>query len=401
MREQWTFSSAGEVIFGLHAVERAGLAARRLGMRHALIVTDRVLVGVGLVDAVRKPLEQAGIAVSVFDGGEPEPSSEAVTRCLEIARAAGSDGLVALGGGSNIDVAKSAGVVLAHGGDLADYYGDHRIPGPSVPLIAIATTAGTGSEVTGNAVITDKARNIKTSIRSPYLRPQAAICDPLLTVSCPPKVTADAGIDALTHAVECLTGVDYRYLPPLGDQSPTYPGKNPLADMLALKAIELVGRHLRTAVYQGQNLEAREQMLLASMLAGMAFSNGALGAVHALEYAVAAFVPCSHGAGNGLLLPYVMEYNLPARPEAFATVARLLGEAVEGLSILDAAARSVAAVQRLKADIGIPMRLRDLGVQEADIPAMARITIGLEALMRLNPRPLTLQDAEGILRAAY
>ena len=401
MGEQWTFSSAGEVIFGLHAVERVGVAARRLGIRRALIVTDPVLVGAGLVDPVRRPLEEAGIAVGVYEGGQPEPPVEAVESCLEAARVGGYDGLVAVGGGSNIDLAKATATLLAHGGTLQDYFGEQRVPGPVLPVIAISTTAGTGSEVTGFAVLTDTARQLKTSIRSFYLRPRVAICDPLLTLSGPPKVTADAGIDALTHAVESFTGLDYRCLPPLGEHSPSYPGKNPLADTLACAAIELIGRYLRVAVHQGRNVEAREKMHLASLLAGLAFSNGALGIVHALEYAVAAFVPCSHGAGNGLLLPYVMAYNLPAQPEAFATVARLLGEPVAGLSAIEAAGRGVESVQRLKADIGIPMRLRDLGVKETDIPAMARIAVGLEQLLAVNPRPLTQPDAEAILRQAY
>ena len=401
MREQWTFSCAGEVIFGLHAVERVGLVARRLGVSRALIVSDGQLAAAGLIDRVRRPLDEAGIEAGVYEGGEPEPSTRAVRGCVEAGQAGGFDCLVGLGGGSNIDTAKAAAVLLSHGGNVPDYFGEHQVPEPILPLIAIPTTAGTGSEVTVAAVITDEERHLKSAILSPYLRPRVAICDPLLTLSCPPKVTADSGIDALTHAIECYTAVDYRYLPPLGDESAIYPGKNPLSDTLALRAIELVGRYLRPAVYQGQNVEARENMHLASLLAGLAFSNGALGAVHALQYAVAAQVPSSHGEGNGLLLPYVMEHNLAAQPEAFATIAALLGEAVEGLPPLEAASWGVAAVQRLKADIGIPMRLRELGVEQSAIPAMAEIAASLERLNRLNPRPLTRQDAEAILRAAY
>ena len=401
MREQWTFSSAGEVIFGLHAVDRVGLAARRLGVDRALIVSDKMLAEIGLVDRLRQPLEGAGIEVGLYDGCEPEPPTKAVYGCVEAVRTGGYDSLVALGGGSNIDTAKATAILLTHGGELPDYFGQHLVPGPVLPILAVPTTAGTGSEVTHVCVITDEERNLKTAILSPYLRPRVAICDPLLTLSCPPKVTADSGIDALTHAVESYTCVDYHYLPAVDDHNPVFPGKNLLADSFALQAIGLIGQHLRAAVYQGQDVQAREKMHLASLMAGLAFSNSGVAMVHALQYSVASRVHNSHGEGNGLLLPYVMEYNLPARPVAFATIARLLGEAVDGLSPRDAAAKSVEAVQRLKADIGIPMRLRDVGVQEADIPAMAQEAVEIQRLMLLNPRPMMLRDAEAVLRAAY
>ena len=401
MREQWTFASAGQLIFGPHAVDRVGQMAQRLGLHRSLIVTDKVLAEIGLVDQVRQPLEEAGIQVGLYDGGEPEPSTKAVYGCVDAARAGDYDSLVAVGGGSNIDTAKTAAILLTHGGEVSDYFGVDLVPGPSMPLIAVATTSGTGSEVTAGAVITDEQLDIKKTVLSPYMRPTVAICDPLLTLSCPSKVTADSGIDALTHAIGSYTCIDYRFLPAAQEPNPVYPGKNALADSFGLQAIERIGSNLRTAVYQPQNLVARENMQMAAMLAGLAFSNSGLVIVHSLQYAVASHVHNSHGEGNGLLLPYVMQYNLPACPEEFATIAMLLGENVDGLNTLDAAARSVEAVQRLKADIGIPMHLRDIGIREADIPDMAQTAMGIGRLLELNPRPLSQTDMEAILRAAF
>src|SRR5262249_31672756 len=192
-----------------------------------------------------------------------------------------------------------------------DYVGDDKIPGPVFPLICVPTTAGTGSEVSAASVLTDTDSKLKVGILSNFLRPAVAIVDPMLTVSCPPKVTADSGIDALTHAIEAYTAVDNESFPlPPGERS-VYQGRHPMGEMIAEKAIQLIGKFLRRAVADGKDLEAREGMALGATLAGMAFSNIGVAAVHALEYPVGGAVHCSHGAGNGLLLPYVMRFNLP------------------------------------------------------------------------------------------
>jgi alcohol dehydrogenase class IV len=227
------------------------------------------------------------------------------------------------------------------------------------------------------------------------------IYDPLLTVSCPPQVTADAGIDALTHAVEAYMVV--RYDTQTGNDGPVgiYQGGFPLSDVLAEKAIALIGRYLRRAVYQGGDLEAREGMHLASLLAGLAFSNAGLTAAHALEYPVGVSTGCTHGAGNGLFLPYVMAYNVPACPERLATVARLLGEELSGLSARQAAARAVEAVRRLEEEIGIPTQLEALGVGEDELRRLAEATAQITRLLRMNPRPLDVDALEGILREAW
>ena len=401
MRSVWTFWTAGELIFGAHAVRRVGEVASRLGARRLLLVTDPVLVRAGLAEALLGPLSEAGVAVELFAGGEPEPSLKAAFACIAAGRDFRPDAVLGLGGGSNMDLAKIAAVVLAHGGTPGMYFGDSRVPGPVLPLLCVPTTAGTGSEVSAAAVLTDTDNRIKVSTLSNHLRPRVAIVDPLLTHSCPPKVTADSGIDALTHAIEAYTAVDNeRFGLPAGEQS-VYQGKNPFADMLAEKAVSLAGRYLRRAVQDGSDAEAREGMALAATLGGMAFSNAGVAVVHALEYPVGGAVHCSHGAGNGLLLPHVMRYNLEARPAAFAAIARLLGEDTRGLSELEAASLAVRAVDRLRADIGVPGRLRDLGVAQEQLPGFAEKAFALKRILRVNPREVSVESLTAILEAAW
>ncbi len=401
MRETWTFHTAGQLVFGRHAVRHLGEVASRLGARRVLVVTDPLLLEAGLVEQVHGPLSEDGVSVEIFSGGEPEPSLKAAEACVAAARQLRPDALLGLGGGSNMDLAKITAVVLAHGGGPRDYVGDDKVPGPIFPLICVPTTAGTGSEVSAASVLTDGDNHLKVGVLSNYLRPRVAVVDPLLTTSCPPKVTADSGIDALTHAIEAYTAVDNADFPlPHGERT-VYQGRHPMGDLLAEKAIALVGRFLRRAVKDGGDLEAREGMALGATLAGMAFSNVGVAAVHAMEYPVGGAVHVSHGAGNGLLLPWVMRFNLPARQAAFATVARLLGEDVAGLDEGRAAERAVAAVERLAADIGIPRRLRDLGVTEDQLRPFAERAFGIRRILRVNPRPASADDLEGIYRAAF
>jgi len=220
------------------------------------------------------------------------------------------------------------------------------------------------------------------------------VVDPLLTVSCPPRVTADSGIDALTHAIEAYTAVDNAGFPLPAGEGSVYQGKHPLGDCLAEKAIALIGANLRRAVAHADDLDAREGMALGAVLAGLAFSNVGVAAVHALEYPIGGATHCSHGAGNGLLLPFVMRFNLPARQTEFAAIARLLGEE-------PVAERAVAAVERLRADIGIPLRLRDLGVRQDQLRPFAEKAFGIKRILRVNPRPVTVDDLHAILQAAF
>ena len=401
MRTTWTFHSAGQLVFGRNAAAKVGEIARRLGVRRVFLVTDPILLNGGLVDPIQASLSEAGLVVEVFSGGEPEPSLRAANAAIGAAREFRPDGVIGLGGGSNMDLAKISAVVLTHGGQPLDYAGDDKIPGPILPLLCVPTTAGTGSEMSAASVLSDTDNQMKVGVLSNYLRPAAAIVDPLLTVSCPPKVTADSGIDALTHAIEAYTAVDNADFPlPPGERS-VYQGSHPFGDMLAERAIRLIVPHLLRAVRDGGDLEARERMALGATLAGMAFSNVGVALVHALEYPVGGATHCSHGAGNGLLLPYVMRYNIPARRTAFAALAPMFGKEIQGLSWEQAAEQAVVAVEKLRADIGIPTRLRDLGVKENQLRAFAEKALGIKRILRVNPRTPTLEDLEGILRAAF
>lgn len=400
MRTTWTFHTAGQLLFGIGAIEQLGQEAKRIGVRRVLIVTDRRLVAAGLMEQVRQPLVSAEVAVEVFDGGEPEPSLDLAGACLAQAKAFGPDALLGLGGGSNMDLAKAVAILLSHGGKLADYVGDSRVPGPVMPLICVPTTAGTGSEVTASAILTDTANKIKVGILSNHIRPRLALVDPCLTLTCPAKVTADSGIDALTHAIEAYTAIDNADFPLPAGEITVYQGRNPMADMVSEQAISLVGKHLVQAVREPGNLAAREGMALAATLGGLAFSNCGVALVHAMEYPVGGAVHCSHGAGNGLLLPFVLRFNRPACQPQLARVAKLLGEDVQDQGDSAAAERAIDAVERLKRDIGIPERLRDIGVTAAMLPGFAEKAFGIKRILRVNPRTVSQADIETIFRAA-
>lgn len=401
MRTMWNFHSAGQLTFGPGSVRRIGAMLGRRGWQRALIVTDPVLAKAGPLDAVLAPLGAAGIATEVFDGGEPEPSVAAAERAIETARRGAPSVIIGLGGGSNIDLAKIAAAVHAHGGRPKDYFGWDRVPGPVTPLVCVPTTSGTGSEVSHAAVLTDTEAHLKVSTLSQHLRPAIALVDPELTHSCPPKVTADSGIDALTHAIEAYLATDYRELDLPPEESAAYEGSYPLGAALSEKAIEWVGEHLEKAVREPKNADARHGMALAATTAGLAFSNCAVGLVHALEYPLGGAVHCSHGAGNGLLLPHVMRYLLPVRTPQLARVARLLGEDIRGLDETAAAERAIAAVDRLRQAIGVPGRIRDMGGRPEQLAGFADAAFNIKRLMLMSPRKPTRDDLLAILEAAY
>lgn len=400
-RTTWNFYSAGRLIFGPGAVREIGPAMAKLVRENALVITDRTLVDAGIVEPVVRSLEEAGLFVTVFDGGCPEPPIDVAREASGAAIESGAQGIVGVGGGSNMDLAKIVAILATHGGSPEKYFGWDNVPGPVMPLGCVPTTAGTGSEVSHAAVLTDTANTMKVSTLSNHLRPRVAVVDPDLTLTCPPKATADSGIDALTHAVEAYTATHFSDLDlPVGETYP-YDGSHPLGDVLAEKAIALVGRHLVDAVREPENREAREGMALAATLAGLAFSNCGVAVVHALEYPIGADLHCSHGAGNGLLLPYVMRFNKPARTPQLARIAALLGEDVSGLSEGAAADRAIEAVERLREAIGIPHRIRELGGNESRLPDYAAKSFAVERLMTLNGRRPTRDDLEAILRDAF
>lgn len=400
-RSIWHFCAPGRIVFGCGAIRELGPLAARMGVKRPLIVTDVHLLRVGIVDRAVESLKSAGLSASVFDGCHAEPSFACAEQSIHAAVAAAPDAVIGLGGGSNIDVAKMTAAALAHRRPLAEFVGFDKIPGPVLPLIGISTTAGTGSEVSHAAVLTDQANAIKVSTLSPYIRPQLAIVDPELTYSCPPRVSADSGMDALSHAIEALTATHYCDIDLKVGELTAYEGKTPLPDILAEEAIRLIGRHLVTVVDEPANHDARIGMARAALTAGLAFSNAAVALVHAMEYPLGGAVHCSHGAGNALLMPHVMRYLLPVRTAEYARVADCLGATAAADSPETAAEKAIAAVDRLRDACGIPARIRDFGGRRDQLPAFAKQAHAIKRLMNLTPRPVTEADILGIYEQAF
>ena len=372
-----------QVLFGAGMAAATGRVAAAHG-RRVLVVTDPVIAGTPGFAGVVESL--AGLDVTVFSGAAVDVPSSAVEAA--VATAEEPDSIVAVGGGSVIDLAKVTAVLLTHGGPLTDYYAVQSVPGPVVPLIALPTTAGTGSEATPVAVITDPATEMKIGVASPHLIPRHAICDPLLTIGAPPVVTAHAGIDALAHAIESYMAAREQPSPELVLGRPQV-GKNLLSDALALTAADHLFRNLARAVEDGSDLEARTGMLYGSLLAGIAFGSSGVSAAHALQFALGAATHTSHGLGTGLLLPYVMEYNRPARPGELAELSSLMG------------GDAVSRVHALALEIGLPASLAEVGVARNDLRGMAEAAVGIKRLVDNNPAPLDADALEAILDAAW
>ncbi|MDR1936599.1 MAG: iron-containing alcohol dehydrogenase [Candidatus Accumulibacter sp.] len=373
------------LVMGVGASRRLPDILQKSGVKKVLVVTDQGIVKAGLAPVVSGLVEAAGIGVVVFDGVEPDPRIEIVAECAAAFQGAGAGAIVGLGGGSSIDIAKVAAVVAAHGGQAGDYIGIDRIPGPGFPHFALPTTAGTGSEVTPIAVLSDTSAHLKKGIVSDYLYPSAAIVDPELMVSVPPSVTAYTGMDTLTHAIEAYTN---RFA-------------LPFIDALALEAIRQTGRHLRRAVTCGIDLEARAGMAHAATLGGMCLGSVNTAAVHAMAYPLGGTYNVPHGLANTVLLPAVMEFNMPANIDKFAAIAAALGEETRGLSKREAALLAIRAVKDLSLDIGIPQGMRFLGIPQDAIPRMAEGAIEVTRLMNNNPRTITVKDVRQIYENAY
>jgi choline dehydrogenase len=369
------------LVHGPGAISRLGELVAQLGMARPMLVTDPGVAAAGLVERAVEGLD----GVVVFGEVRPNPDVALVDHGAELYASEGCDGLVALGGGSSMDTAKSIGVVARHGGSILRYeWGrdpiEHRIP----PLVAIPTTAGTGSEVTLWAVITDHDRKIKFNVGgTPLIGPHVALIDPELMVGLPPAVTAATGMDALSHAIECYT-CDYH---------------QPFNDAVALHAMELVSQWLRVAVEDGSNLEARTRMAHAATLGGMAYGTESAGAAHAMSQSAGGVHDCPHGALTARVLGPVCEYNAPADPARYARIAQALGVDTSGLTPSDAASAGIEELYRLTDDVGIPT-MAELGFSEDEIPMLARIafedpqTIG-------NPREVDAAGYEEIYRNAF
>jgi alcohol dehydrogenase len=382
--------SPDEVLFGVGMAAAVGRVAARHG-RRVLVCTDPAIAATKGFGVVVGALAEARLEVELFDRGAVDVPMAVIDEAVERGRAFRPDVVVAVGGGSAIDLSKVTALLLAYSGPLSGYYGEHRVPGPVLPLVALPTTAGTGSEVTPVSVIGDPELGMKVGVSSPYLIPRTAICDPLLTLEAPPRVTAFAGIDALAHAIEAFMAVERRpaWELPLDRVAV---GKNALSDALALVAIRAIAPALERAVSDGGDLDARASMLYGSLAAGLAFANAGVSAAHALQFAVGAATGTPHGLGTGMLLPYVMAFNRPQRTAALDEIAAALG---------DPSADPVAEVHRIGLAIGLPASLADLGLAPERLPALAGQAAGIDRLAGNNPRTLDSAGCEAILEAAW
>ena len=371
--------------FGVGALDTLGDEANKLGAKRALVVTDPGVHKAGLVDPVKEQLSRANLSVEVFSEAEPEPT---LPRLNAIAKELGKnsyDLLVGVGGGSSIDTAKGLSVLLAHGGNGQDYVGIEKVPGPGIPMFLLPTTAGTGSEVTKVAIFDDPEKGLKMGMVSHYLLAQLALVDPTLTYGCPPKITAAAGIDALGHAIESYTSIN----------------ASSFTDALELEAIRLIVGSIRTVVANGSDKAARSHMAEGAFFAGIGIAHAGGAAVHALGHTLGSRFHVPHGVAIGLLLPYVMEFNLPASLPKYVTIAQILGVKTPGLSLQEAAEQGVEAVKTLDKDIGIPLRLRELEVPKEALEEMAVATLNVTRLLANNPKPLTLDDSRQIWENAW
>jgi alcohol dehydrogenase class IV len=405
--------------FGLGATEELGYDARRLGLRRVLVITDRHVAETGLPARIRALLEEQDVKADVWDGVEIEPTDRSMEEAAEYARHLDFDGLVGVGGGSALDTCKAVNLLTTYPAPILDYVNapvgrGRSIPGPLKPMIAVPTTAGTGSETTAVAVTHVLDQRLKAGISHRFLRPSLGVVDPLNTLTAPPEVTAAAGADVLTHALESYTTRPYharpKHHPP---DRPAYIGANPASDLWCEKAIELVARYLRRAVLNGLDLEARTHLALAATYAGIGFGNAGVHIPHAVAYPVAGLVRdwvppgyrvahplVPHGVAVILTAPAAFRFTYPTAPDRHLRAAALMGVPVEGLSDAERREALPRALIALMRDIGIPNGLAAIGYTERDLPALVEGTLRQPRLLAGAPRAVGAVELEGILRDA-
>jgi len=378
-----TFFIPSENMIGAGCLADAVNVVRGKGFRRALVVTDKPLNRLGVVDHVVGLLHEAGIEASVFDGTKPNPTIGNVEEGLAMLQADHCDFVISLGGGSPHDCAKGIALCATNGGRIADYEGVDRSAQPQLPLVAINTTAGTASEMTRFCIITDEARHVKMAIVDRHVTPVLSVNDAALMAGMPKGLTAATGMDALTHAVEAYVST----------------AATPITDACAIKAIELISANLRLAVRDGTDKAARENMAYAQFLAGMAFNNASLGYVHAMAHQLGGFYDLPHGVCNAVLLPHVQAYNKQVAARRLADIARAMGEKTDGLGDEAAADLCLLAIRQLSADIGIPHGLSQLGVQAKDFPTLATNALK-DACGLTNPIQASHEEISAIFAAA-
>lgn len=372
---------APEIIFGRGSLSQLGESVLRIGASKVFLVSDADVIKAGWVDLAVHYLKSAGLETEIFSSLTTNPKDCEVSEGALRYQASGCDGIVAVGGGSPTDVAKAIAILATNGGEIKEYEGINRIMHPLPPMVIAPTTAGAGSEVSQFTIIVDTTRKLKMSIISKSLVPDIAIVDPELVSTMDAKLAAATGLDAFTHGIESYVSL----------------AATPLTDIHALKAIQLVSRNLRLAVADRNDTEANSNMSMASLTAGLAFSNAILGATHAMTHQVDGMIDQHHGETNASILPHVMEFNLPACPERFRDIAVAMGEDVAGLSVMEAAMRSVDAVRRLISDIGLAKGLGEIGLTEEFIPLLAENAVK-DACLVTNPRPASREDIADIFR---
>jgi alcohol dehydrogenase class IV len=380
------FRTTPRILMGPGCADQIGPELKTLKGKRVLIVTDPGIIKAGLLDRIGPSLKKTGIRVTVFDQVEPDPHIEIVDQVLSRLKEEKCDSVIGLGGGSSLDIAKLVAAMAVNPGHISDYFGVDLLTKPGLPLIAVPTTAGTGSEVTPIAILSDQAEHLKKGVVSGHLFPRLALLDPVLTIGLPPAVTAFTGMDAFIHAVEAYTSVN----------------ANSLTDHLAFRAMELTFGNILTAYARGEDLEARAKMLEGSLLAGLAFANAGVTAVHAFAYPLGGeFHHIAHGLANSVMLIHVLRFNMLGNLSKFAEVALALGLPVEDLTDRQAAEEGIEAIEELMIDLNLPLRLRDLQVPEEAIPGMAQGVLKVTRLLANNPRRITLEDAERIYRSAW
>jgi alcohol dehydrogenase class IV len=380
--------------------QRGAVAANAAAFgKRALVVTDERMAASGECRDLVQSLEGAGLRATLFDGTVAELPAESIAAGVAAGKAANADVIIGLGGGSCMDAAKLIALLLSHGGQLSDYYGEFKVPGPILPVIAVPTTSGTGSEVTPVAVVSDPDRAVKVGIASPHLIPHVAICDPDLTDTCPPGLTAVSGADALTHAIEAYTTLRREPYPGLA-QEHVFVGKNAFSDYYAIEAVRLIAANLRRACENGADRDARDALMLGSTYAGLAFGVAGTAAAHAVQYPVGALTHTPHGAGVAVMMPYVMQFNLSHAAAELAEISTAMGVATSSEALTNAQA-AIEAVAELFASIGIPGTIKDLGLSEDKIEWTAEAALGAARLVKNNPHPLDKYSMLALVRAAF
>jgi alcohol dehydrogenase class IV len=382
----FNFSTPSTIIVGVDTINQLGEQVKRFKGKRAFIITDPGIAKVGLLDKVNDVLKKGGIETGFYDKVVPEPPIETVDEIANLAKQGNYDVLIGLGGGSSMDMTKVVSILMTNGGSANDYIGTGKVEKPGLPTIMLPTTSGTGSEVTSVAIFSFPEEKVKKGIVSPYLYASASIVDPALTFNLPPSITANTGMDALVHAIESYISK----------------GANTLTEGLSLMAIELISKNLRVAVTCGDNVEARYNMSLGSLIAGIAFANASCGAVHAMAYPLGGEFHIPHGMSNTLMLPYVMEYNVVTCIDKFVKIAEKMGEKIDGLSRRDAAFKAIDAMIDLAKDIGVPTHLSDVNIPKESIPRMAESCYKQQQrLLGVNPRNLTQKELEDIYTNAW